>query len=351
MVSGRGRPRLGHVPALDGLRGLAIACVLAGHFADVAGGALGVDLFFCLSGFLITTLLLEELDEVGRISLVGFYARRCRRLLPALAALLVAYAVVALALGRSLLAILEGGFYTANIAQAFFHPAELAASGLTHLWSLAEEEQFYALWPLAFLLLVRRSRPERWLVAALAALVAYRVALAVAGASHLRLYMGTDTHADGLIAGALLAFLRWRGVQVAWLAKLSVLFFVAIWLRGFLFAHGVSGGWDAYGLPIAELGAVGLVASALSSEGVLTARPCVGLGRISYSLYLWHVPVLWLFGGERLVALVLSFAAAVASYRFVESPFRRRRPLRRAREAHRAEVGGAASVGAGLVAD
>ena len=150
------RERFGHVPALDGVRGIAIAAVVGFHFFDTpSGGGIGVDLFFVLSGFLITTLLLEEQSTTGRISLVEFYKRRGRRLLPGLGALLAAAAAVLLTGGSSVVSprsLIGGAFYVTNIIDAF-HPIHGA---LQHLWTLAEEEQFYLLWPIVLLWLLRR---------------------------------------------------------------------------------------------------------------------------------------------------------------------------------------------------
>ena len=170
--------RLGHVPALDGLRGVAVAAVVAYHaFGWPRGGWIGVHLFFVLSGFLITTLLLEGRSR----SLRDFYARRARRLLPALVALLLAYmAIAALRGGNGLGAVARYGAYTGNAYEAFRPGASERLDGLNHLWSLAQEEQFYLVWP-ALLLLVRKARRQaRILVAAAIALMLYRLGLALA---------------------------------------------------------------------------------------------------------------------------------------------------------------------------
>ena len=161
--------RLGHVPALDGLRGLAILLVIGGHYFLMprGGGGTGVGLFFVLSGFLITTLLLEEHAATGRIRLGAFYVRRARRLLPGLALLLASYLVGAIVEGRArvaLRAIAAGGFYTANIAQAYW-PHLMGREPIGPLWSLAEEEQFYLVWPALLILLLAWKLRERYLAA------------------------------------------------------------------------------------------------------------------------------------------------------------------------------------------
>src|SRR5258707_14914511 len=151
--------RLGYVPALDGLRGVAILLVLGRHaFTTPVGGGYGVDLFFVLSGFLITALLLEERDKTGQVSLNGFYRRRARRLFPALAVMLTAFIAIEIVKDRAaegFRTTLWGAFYTTNIAQAWF-PHLIGRPPVSVLWSLAQEEQFYLLVPLALLLLLPR---------------------------------------------------------------------------------------------------------------------------------------------------------------------------------------------------
>src|SRR5436190_14823079 len=313
-------PRLGHVDALDGLRGIAILLVVASHYTgEPLGGGHGVDLFFVLSGFLITTLLLEERAAKGRIGLGAFYVRRARRLFPALAAVLCCYLLYNAILGRDALATVANyGLYFGNIYYVISHHPD--NTGLGHLWSLAEEEQFYLLWPLLLLLLARASRPAYWVAGLALALIAYRSALILNGASMTRLYRAPDTHSEGLLLGAGLAYLRQQGFMAGeWAGKLGLALAIP---------PAVAGAWKL-GLPVFELGAVLLVAAAIGKTEIakaLSLRPLVWLGTLSYSLYLWHLPVLWAFGAHnRLVALVLSFLLAWLSYRYVERPFRRRR--------------------------
>jgi peptidoglycan/LPS O-acetylase OafA/YrhL len=315
--------RLGHVPALDGLRGIAILLVIAFHYTGQPfGGGYGVDLFFVLSGFLITTLLLEERGVSGRIRLAGFYARRARRLFPALAALLGAYLIYNAILDRNALAtVADYGLYFGNIYFVVSHKAD--NTGLGHLWSLAEEEQFYLLWPCLLLIVARARRPLHWIAALVVALVAYRFALILHGAGTNRLYRAPDTHSEGLLLGAALAYLRQQGFAAGeWAGKLGLA----------LTIPAVAAGDWRVGLPVFELGAVLLVAAAVSDteiSKVLEVRPLVWLGTLSYSLYLWHFPVLWAFHTNiRLLALAVSFLLAWLSYRYVERPFRHRRGAR-----------------------
>jgi peptidoglycan/LPS O-acetylase OafA/YrhL len=312
--------RLGHVAALDGLRGIAILLVIAFHYTGQPfGGGYGVDLFFVLSGFLITTLLLEERAATGRIGLGSFYVRRARRLFPALATVLCAYLVYNAILGRNALStVADYGLYFGNVYYVISHKAD--NTGLGHLWSLAEEEQFYLVWPAVLLVFARAKRPVYWVAALALALVAYRTALILNGASMTRLYRAPDTHSEGLLLGAGLAFVRQQGfVAGEWAGKLGLVLAIPA---------AVAGNWRL-GLPFFELGAVLLVAAAIGNTEIrraLSLRPLVWLGALSYSLYLWHFPVLWAFGvHNRPVALVATFLLAWLSYRYVERPFRRRR--------------------------
>ena len=315
--------RLGYLPALDGVRGVAIALVIATHYWGIPGGGpLGVGLFFVLSGFLITTLLLEELD-LGRLDLKGFYARRCRRLLPALALLLTVYVVVRGGPGLRVAAL--AGLYAGNIVQAVWPASPITGSALAHLWSLAQEEQFYLVWPVLLGLLARSRRLLAILCALTVALIAYRAAIASSGTLNASRTYAPDFHSDWLLAGAVLAVLRRRGVQ--WNEAAALGAFVIIFVGAIL--NPWTEAWFVWQAPIFMAGCALLVGAAHSPTqmaGLLSLRPLVLLGRISYSLYLWHVPVFAALGYRQpLFALPISLAAAGLSYRFVEQPFRRRR--------------------------
>ena len=318
------KPRLGYIPALDGLRGIAIAIVVAYHaYGWPYGGWLGVDLFFVLSGFLITTLLLEERAATGAIHLRAFYVRRARRLLPALAVLLSAYLAISAARGVDALGtVARWGLYTGNVYEAFWPGAAQHLVGLNHLWSLAQEEQFYLAWPVALLLVRRARNPALVLALLVAALVVYRDVLVLHGASDARIYFAPDTHVDGLLLGAALAFHRQRRafsvkrlhlVAAAWIALLIVALIPAVGITEVVF------------LPVFEVAMVVLVAAAVDGS-LRLPRPLVWLGGISYSLYLWHFVVLWAFHWHHpLLAVAASALAAYASTMWIERPFRFKR--------------------------
>src|SRR2546421_959734 len=368
-------------PGLDGLRALAIVGVLLYHagLRWMPGGLLGVDLFFVISGFLITSLLITELQRSGRIALTAFYRRRARRLFPALAAVLV-LGVGAMALFRSgdlvrfrgdLLASVG---YVANWWFIVKHQSYFVASGrpspFQHLWSLAVEEQFYILWPLGLLALwrsltrvtgpagVRRRTEARvltrvgWYAVAAACLSASWMAyIAVRedlpyGADSSRVYFGTDTHASGLLLGvAAAAFLAalygplWqrrpgRAARKAFdLAGVAALVAVCgARLRASEFSPGLyRGGF----LLFAAVAAVAV--TAVSRPGgflawVLGSKPGRWIGTRSYGLYLWHWPVfvytrpqldVALTGTANVILrLALTVILAEASYRLVERPLR-----------------------------
>jgi peptidoglycan/LPS O-acetylase OafA/YrhL len=330
-------PRLGYVPALDGIRGIAILLVVGEHAFNVPqSGFLGVDLFFVLSGFLITTLLLDERTETGKVSLRSFYERRARRLLPALLMMLAVYAAVEFVQGRHpTLQILAGLFYFTDLASVLHFG--WAVGPTTHLWSLAQEEQFYLLWPLLLIFLLRWKRNVApWLIAALfVGVIVERILLGHFGASDGRALYSPDTRSDGLLVGCLLALWRhhWNGERLNKICRA-----VALGLAPFV-ALFVLGNWNTQ---ILELGALPLVAlyfgalviTAASPSGTpLGWSPLRRLGVISYALYIWHVPLLFAFGlhlnandhpWRRLAVVTLAIAVAAVSTRYVEQPVRRR---------------------------
>jgi peptidoglycan/LPS O-acetylase OafA/YrhL len=327
--------RLGHVRALDGIRGLAIAVVVGAHyFGEPSNGALGVDLFFVLSGFLITTLLLEESDLTGRISFARFYERRARRLLPALALVLGGFLVVDwFRHGDGLRVVALYGLYFGNVYQAFWRAHSDPLVGLNHLWSLAEEEQFYLLSPLAIVLLIRVRSPARWLLTLASALAIYRAVLVFGlHAPPARVSLGPDTRADGLVLGSALAFWRFRGGVLPDRSRLPLLAAAAAAL---LLLMSPTTTFTALGLPVFECAAAIIVIVATTDNVIsrcLSVRPLVWLGAISYSLYLWHPVVIWtLHRQHRALALAIAVALSYASTRWIEAPLRRWRRTKRRR--------------------
>jgi peptidoglycan/LPS O-acetylase OafA/YrhL len=334
-----------HQPALDGVRAIAVLAVLGYHFAISAadGGFIGVDIFFVLSGFLITTLLVLERRGTDRVNLLGFWARRIRRLLPALLLLLVfvaAYAVLA-APSEQIDRIRSDGlatlFYVENWHLAFANPV---ASPLTHTWSLAIEEQWYLIWPPLFLLLawILRGRNRLLFLAALALAALSALDMAVLGETR-RAYYGTDARVQALLLGAALAFLMQFAPGPARRASrfgLEIVGIVGLLVLGAFVLHPV--GWMSRGgYLLVALASVALIAAATQRDSpllrpVLSWKPLVAVGLISYGVYLYHfVVVLWLnssrtgLGPVPLAALrfVVTMAIATASYFLVEMPVRR----------------------------
>jgi peptidoglycan/LPS O-acetylase OafA/YrhL len=332
---------LRYTPSLDGLRAVAIAAVVLYHATDFtfpATGLLGVDLFFVLSGFLITTLLLDEQRRAEFVGLGSFYRRRARRLLPAALVLLAVFSAVAVVVTdrrEALLGVAAGLAYVMNYALAAGH-AEAVPTELAHLWSLSAEEQFYLVWPVLLLGFFRgRVGLAAWSCAAGIVLVQLRAFdLLGSEASFQRIEFGVDTRSLSILVGCLLALVLVGRANVPRVPQrlelVAPVLFVALlvidWKRS-VFAGPL--------LVTAFCSAV-LVVQSLDRTSpvsrVLSVSPMVFLGRISYGLYLWHLPVLAAFGvlGAGLTpmaipAVAVAVVAATASYYLVERPFLRRR--------------------------
>jgi peptidoglycan/LPS O-acetylase OafA/YrhL len=354
------------LPGLDGLRAIAVIGVLLYHAGVgwLPGGFLGVDLFFVISGFLITSLLLSEARLAGRLSLRQFYLRRARRLLPALvvmlavvAAFMAIFAVGDLGQARGDIAAALG--YVSNWWYVLHHRSYFVAAGrpspFQHLWSLAVEEQFYLIWPAVLVVLVATRARLRWitgvaLVAALGSAFWMRV-LAVRGnvpfdTDSSRLYFGTDTHASALLLGAAAA-----AVMAGLAARLDR--GIALGVRAALDAVGVAAlvavCWSMHAVDYYRQGlyrggflafaAVGVVVVVTASAPggwlgrALDVPPMRWIGERSYGLYLWHWPVFvytrpgldWALHGPAALAARLAIVAVLTelSYRFVEVPLRR----------------------------
>ena len=342
---------------LDGVRALAVLAVLAFHegLPWIRGGFLGVDIFFVLSGYLITDLLVARYRKEGRIGLGRFYQRRARRLLPALALMLITVtaAVSLLEPGqRDTLrpALLGAVSYTSNWWQAFAHQSYFSLYGpppvFQHLWSLAVEEQFYLIWPLllaAILVLVKRPVSRAlfaWGGAAASALV--MGAIYTPGADPSLVYYGTDTHASALMVGAALAITfplakvaattgRARQVLDILGAAGLVILAWAVWHLA-----GPDPVLYPYGLVLAAVAAGGLILAAAAPGRIgrlLSWKPLRWLGIRSYGVYLWHWPVIAITTGMaprsatsapvRIIDTVLPVALAAASWRWLEEPILR----------------------------
>jgi peptidoglycan/LPS O-acetylase OafA/YrhL len=378
-----GSPRsFGYQPALDGLRALAVLGVLLYH-AGVSwapGGFLGVDAFFVLSGFLITSLLVGEWRSRGGIDLRGFWARRGRRLLPALFLVVIAVSAYALFVARpDELDRIRGDavgslLYVANWRQllgASYFDRLGTPSPLRHTWSLGIEEQWYLVWPLVLLVMLRVTRARRWLMVGLTAALAAGSAALMAvifrdGGDPSRVYFGTDTRAQALLLGAALAFLvmspRRRPRQTEATASLFALecagLIAAVYL-GWLWTHVAdSATWPYRGGFFVEATAVAVLIAAASRPyspilgRALSIAPLRAIGRISYGLYLWHWPVYvyltpartgWDDAPLLFVRVTVTFALAIASYFVVEQPVRRR-TLRRGTERAVSSLLGATAV-------
>jgi peptidoglycan/LPS O-acetylase OafA/YrhL len=294
---------------------------------SLLGGVIGVDLFFVLSGFLITTLLLERNPEPLR----RFYARRALRLLPAVYVLVVVVtAIAALRYHQGAMYLRADAWvltYSMNWASVLFHWDALM---LRHLWTLAVEEQFYLLFPLPFLVCWRRW-PARMMPAliGLIGLTAVWRATEVLLVESDRFSERLDMHVDGLLAGVALALARWNGANLrrvgAWWPAALVVFLGAAALTDY---HARL--HYALVLPIVTVASVVLIAGAIThAPRVLTVPTVVAIGVYSYSLYLWHVPMFDLIGGIHSASPVmkagLGLTAAVGvslgSYYLVERPF------------------------------
>jgi peptidoglycan/LPS O-acetylase OafA/YrhL len=353
--------RLGYIPALDGVRALAVAAVLLYHgdLGWFSGGFLGVDVFFVLSGYLITSVLLDAWRRNGgSLGLGRFYVHRARRLLPALLVMITvtcAYVVVFLPGEASKL---RGGVvasfgYVTNWYLIFHHQSYFSAIGrqpmLQHLWSLAIEEQFYLVWPLLLGLALKFWRPSRVNLAvtilAVAGVSALLMALLYrAGSDPSRVYYGTDTHSSGLLIGAAMAVLlppwqlRGKLGRRAPMA-LDVIGFTGVLVLVWCFANVSEfdsslyrGGYLVFACVAAVVVLVAVHPATTLTSGLLGTSPMVWIGKRSYGIYLWHWPVFLVtrpgldvpLSGIPLFVLRVGITVglAAASYRFVEVPIR-----------------------------
>lgn len=364
-TDGVAQTRFAHVPALDGIRGLAVAIVVVYHFAPsvLPAGFIGVDVFFVLSGFLITSLALREHQSTENVSASSFYMRRARRLLPAAIVTVVGAVMLAAVLqpestrgatrGQGIASLL----YVANwwmIDQRNSYQAAFGTeSPLSHFWSLAVEEQFYVVFPLivlAGIFIARRRHGRtltfcRWLlgVSVLGALASATLMAVMydEGADPSRIYLGTDTRVHAIFVGVAGACVWWMwSKELAKRSSLAVLTVVAVLSTAFLGLVCVVSDFRSpwlyrYGFLAISIAALALILAAVAKSKVITKvfqlRWICILGLVSYSVYLWHWPVRVFvtksttpFDGLSLflVRIALTAVAAVLSYFLIERPFR-----------------------------
>ncbi len=375
-AEGRWRaPRLPPRADVQGLRALAVGVVVLDHLGIglVAGGFVGVDVFFVVSGFLITSLLLREIVEGGRVRIGAFYARRARRILPAATVVLVAVTVAStllLPLARAVrvgVDVVWASLFVGNVRLARegtdYFTADLPPSPVQHFWSLAVEEQFYVVWPAALALVtalavwrarrrgtstpVLRPVADRVLgpvtvLVVLAWVASFVWSVVLTRAEPTAAYFSTPARAWELATGALLALAAARGLRLParGRALVATTGLAAILVAVLAYGPGTPfPGWQA-AVPVLGTAAVLAAGDDGHAHGLarlLVVRPATWLGDISYSLYLWHWPVILLTPAAlaatpfapvptvvRLLLVVgLSLALATTSYHLVEAPFRR----------------------------
>lgn len=352
-------------PALDGIRAFAVVAVMLFHGGALTGGYLGVDAFFVLSGFLITSLILHEVANEGRLNRARFWARRARRLLPALFLMLFAVcAYAALFAQRSELDRIRGDaiatvFYVANWHAIFsghgYWDLFQAPSPLEHMWSLAIEEQFYVIWPLVIIAIVAiaatitRRRNHHTNPAPLVFTIALTAAICSTIWCSLlfraddvsRAYLGTDTRVGSILFGsAFAAWTIWKGPVRHHTTRIALELLAIAATIGVAIAWTHLNGQDLLlyrgGLLLSGLGILTIIAAvAHPTHGplhkILAWKPFVAIGLISYGLYLWHWPLYVLLNEQRTglngtplltLRIATSFAVALTSYYLIEKPIR-----------------------------
>ena len=339
----------GFLPHIEGLRAIAVLLVMLYHagVTQLPGGFIGVDIFFVISGFLITGLLVKELDEKGQIDFVRFYSRRVRRLLPAATLVLISTVTVAWFVLPPLrwrtvgIDALSSAFWSGNIRFAFaqtnYLTADDAPSPLLHFWSLGVEEQFYLFWPpllaLAFMLFWRwfSVRSAVAAISTLIILISFVTSLLWTGSQQPYAFFLLPSRAWELAIGSLLAtvFPHLGRIHRNGRVAFGVVGLVTIAVASVKLNSSVQ--WPGWYSLIPVLATIGVLTASGGPVNFLSLRPLQSLGRWSYSLYLWHWPVLVLAPvaldrtftlQESILALAFSSVLAVCSYRWVENPLR-----------------------------
>ena len=353
------KTRMGYQPALDGLRALSVIAVILYHAGIhwIPGGFIGVEVFFVVSGFLITSLMIDEQHASGKVSLKQFWIRRARRLLPALFTMLVASLVTVTFFAKDSAPdfrqdVLPALGYFSNWWQIYFVDTPYFAANslpmLRHLWSLAVEEQWYVLWPIAFVFILGNKRIPRWISAVVIGLLAAGVmtgtALAFIADNETRinfLYLSTITRSSGLLLGAALACVwhPWKKAVVRFAKVRSgfadVLALGALATLGYIsaFIHVADEQLYMGGLAAATVASAVIIAVVVRSGKSLVKRGLsfpllVEVGRRSYGLYLWHWPI-FVVAGARLSSIRLAYALTATViinefvYQFIETPARK----------------------------
>jgi peptidoglycan/LPS O-acetylase OafA/YrhL len=351
--------RMGYQPALDGLRALSVIAVILYHAGIhwIPGGFIGVEVFFVVSGFLITSLMIDEQHVSGKVSLKQFWIRRARRLLPALLTMLIASLVAVTFFAKDSAPdfrqdVLPALGYFSNWWQIYFVDTPYFAANslpmLRHLWSLAVEEQWYVLWPIAFVFVLGNKRIPRWIsalvIGLLAAAVMVGTALAFTADDETRinfLYLSTITRSSGLLLGAALACIwyPWKKTVVRFAKVRSVFADVlalgALATLGYISAviHVADERFYLGGLGAATVASAVIIAVVVRSGKSLVKRALsfsllVEIGRRSYGLYLWHWPI-FVVAGAQLSTIRLAYALTATViinevvYQFIETPARK----------------------------
>jgi peptidoglycan/LPS O-acetylase OafA/YrhL len=330
-------------PALDGLRGGAVVLVILFHLDALPGGFIGVDIFFVLSGFLITSLLRSEQERTGSLNVPRFYIHRLLRLGPPLLLLLIVYLAVVpwlfakMGMRDHVIDAVLVATYLSDYSQAFWSRPRV----LPHTWSLSVEEHYYLLWPLV--LAPARRLTGRQMIGLLGALyiaaTLWRVLLLAQGVEWAEVYARFDTRMSGLILGGLLAvWTQAQAMKRATRDAIGVVGVIVIVAFALLLPYGDPSALT-WGLGLVELASAGVILSIASTDGYMrqwmSARALVSIGLVSYALYLWHYPILlatpteWPAEARRATTIVLSAVAAIASYGLIERPMRKLRHRRR----------------------